>query len=46
MTVVEIKTGAPRPEHQAQLETYLAALRAQYSDVPIRGEVVYSPRGD
>lgn len=46
MTVVEIKTGAPRPEHQAQLAIYLDALRAQYLDVQIRGEVVYSPPGD
>jgi len=46
MTVVEIKTGAPRPEHQAQLATYLEALRARYLDVQIRGEVVYSPQGD
>jgi len=46
MTVVEIKTGRPRVEHQAQVDTYLAALRAQYGDVPIRGEVVYLPPGD
>jgi ATP-dependent exoDNAse (exonuclease V) beta subunit len=46
MTVVEIKTGRPRPEHQAQLAIYLEALRARYSDVEIRGEVVYSPPGD
>jgi len=46
MTVVEIKTGTPRPEHQMQVETYLAALRAHYSAVPIRGEVVYLPPGD
>jgi len=46
MTVVEIKTGAPRPEHAAQLATYLEALRARHLDVHIRGEVVYSPPGE
>jgi len=46
MTVVEIKTGAPRPEHAAQLATYLDALRARHLDVQIRGEVVYSPPGE
>jgi ATP-dependent helicase/nuclease subunit A len=46
MTVVEIKTGAPRPEHQVQLDTYLAALRELHSDVPIRGELVYGPPGE
>lgn len=46
LTVVEIKTGAPRPEHAAQLATYLEALRARHLDVHIRGEVVYSPPGE
>jgi hypothetical protein len=46
MTVIEIKTGAPRPEHAAQLATYLEALRARHLDVHIRGEVVYSPPGE
>jgi hypothetical protein len=46
MTVVEIKTGTPRPEHRAQLDMYLEALRARYLAVQIRGEVVYPPPVD
>lgn len=45
MTVVEIKTGAPRPEHQAQLDTYVAALRAAFPVAAICAELVYPPPG-
>jgi ATP-dependent helicase/nuclease subunit A len=41
--VVEIKTGAPRPEHQAQLSLYVAAVQALHRGVPVRGELVYPP---
>jgi ATP-dependent helicase/nuclease subunit A len=40
-TVVEIKTGEPRPEHQAQLDVYLAALRSADPSSEVRGELVY-----
>ncbi len=43
--VVEIKTGRPRPEHEAQLAVYLEALRSVYTNVPVAGELVYF-RGD
>lgn len=42
-TVVEIKTGAPRPEHAAQLALYVGAIQALDADVPVRGELVYPP---
>lgn len=41
--VVEIKTGAPRPEHAAQLALYVQAVSALDFGVPVRGELVYPP---
>ncbi len=45
LTVVEIKTGAPRPEHEAQLAVYLEALGASAPGATIRGELVYAGPG-
>ncbi len=41
VTVVEVKTGAPRPEHQAQLELYLEAARALFPGGQVDGRLLY-----
>ena len=40
--VVELKTGRPRPEHDAQLELYVTAARALFPDCTVRGQLVYA----
>jgi ATP-dependent helicase/nuclease subunit A len=40
--VLEIKTGAPRPSHQQQLDVYLAAARALFPAVPVTGKLIYA----
>ena len=42
IAVVELKTGAPRPEHQAQLAMYVDAARALYPGTEVEGVVVYA----
>jgi ATP-dependent helicase/nuclease subunit A len=42
MTVIEFKTGGPRPEHQAQAEVYAKALANVLSAPKIHVRVVYS----
>ncbi len=39
--VVEFKTGRAKPEHQRQLEIYLAAARAMFPGAAVEGRVVY-----
>ncbi len=46
LTVVEIKTGRPRPEHDRQLALYVEALGAAFPGRRINGELVYPPAGD
>jgi len=46
VTVLELKTGKPLPEHQDQLATYLAAARAIFSDETVDGMLVYAHGGD
>ena len=41
LTVVELKTGAARPEHESQLELYLEAARALFPDRPVDGRLLY-----
>jgi ATP-dependent helicase/nuclease subunit A len=41
VTVLEFKTGRPRPEHQAQIEVYRAAARALFPDLPVESRLVY-----
>jgi len=41
VTVVEIKTGAARPEHQTQLELYVTAARALYPGRNVQGLLLY-----
>ena len=42
VTVVELKTGARRPEHDAQLATYVAAARALFPEAAVEGLLVYA----
>jgi ATP-dependent exoDNAse (exonuclease V) beta subunit len=42
MTVLELKTGKPAPEHERQLEMYLIAARAMFPGTPVEGELVYA----
>ena len=42
VTVLEFKTGSPRPEHQQQLDSYVAAARAMFPKAPVRGQLVYA----
>jgi len=41
VTVVEFKTGAPRPEHESQLDFYVEAARALFPDQPVDGRLMY-----
>ena len=40
ITVVEYKTGAPTPAHEAQLQRYMSLI-AKASALPVRGALVY-----
>jgi ATP-dependent helicase/nuclease subunit A len=42
ITVLELKTGKPMPEHQEQLATYLTAARALFPGVAVEGTLVYA----
>jgi ATP-dependent exoDNAse (exonuclease V) beta subunit len=46
--VLELKTGRPLPEHDAQLEIYLTAARALFPGTAVEGQLVYghAPRLD
>jgi len=44
--VLEFKTGASRPEHGRQLETYLDAVRHLFPEADVHGELVYPERED
>ena len=41
VTVVEFKTGAARPEHEAQLALYVEAARALFPGRPVDGRLLY-----
>ena len=41
LTVVEFKTGQPRPEHQQQVDLYIRAMRAAFPGMVVRGHVHY-----
>ena len=41
LTVVEFKTGRPRPSHQRQLDLYVAAARAVFPGAAVDGALVY-----
>jgi hypothetical protein len=40
--VLEFKTGRPAPEHQRQLEAYLAAAQALFPDRSVEGRLIYA----
>jgi ATP-dependent helicase/nuclease subunit A len=42
LTVLELKTGKPAPEHDRQLEMYLTAARAMFPGTPVEGKLVYA----
>jgi RecB family exonuclease len=46
VTVLELKTGKPAPEHEQQLATYVAAARALYPGTLVEGRVVYGRDSD
>jgi len=41
IVVIEFKTGAPSPAHQAQLDFYVRAARAMFPDAAVTGRVIY-----
>jgi hypothetical protein len=42
VTVLELKTGRPAPEHERQLAIYLTAARALFPGTPVEGRLVYA----
>jgi ATP-dependent helicase/nuclease subunit A len=42
VTVLELKTGKPMPQHDQQLSTYLAAARALFAGTTVEGTLVYA----
>jgi len=44
MTVLELKTGAPHPDHERQLAVCVEALRARHPGVKVEGRLVYPIR--
>jgi ATP-dependent exoDNAse (exonuclease V) beta subunit len=46
ITVLELKTGKPAPEHDRQLEMYLTAARAMFPGAPVEGKLVYAGHAD
>jgi len=41
LVVVEVKTGAPRPEHRRQLDAYLGAIQALGPSIRATGVLVH-----
>ena len=41
ITVVEFKTGRPRPSHERQLGLYVAAARMCFPDTMVDGTLIY-----
>src|SRR5207249_180808 len=42
ISVLELKTGRPMPEHDRQLATYLAAARALFPGATVEGTLIYA----
>ncbi len=42
VTVLELKTGKPAPEHGQQLDMYLTAARAMFPGTPVEGKLMYA----
>jgi RecB family exonuclease len=45
ITILELKTGRPSPEHEQQLFLYLTAARALFPGMPVEGKLVYADGG-
>ena len=45
LTILEFKTGRPRPEHRAQLDLYTRAVRALFPDASVEARLVYAEGG-
>jgi RecB family exonuclease len=41
IVVIEFKTGAPSPAHQAQLDSYVRAACAMFPDAAVTGRLIY-----
>ena len=41
-TVLEFKTGRPRPEHEAQVALYAKAMEAAFGQGPVSTRICYS----
>ena len=41
-TILEFKTGRARPEHQAQVDLYLQAMRQVFPDSLIDAQLIYA----
>jgi ATP-dependent helicase/nuclease subunit A len=41
LLLLEFKIGAPQPEHQIQLDTYVRAARSMFPDCTVEGRLVY-----
>jgi hypothetical protein len=46
VTVLELKTGNPTPEHDQQLSAYLMAARALFPGTLVEGKLLYARRCD
>ena len=46
VTVLELKTGKPLPEHREQLDIYLAAARALFPGTAVEGNLIYAGHPD
>jgi ATP-dependent exoDNAse (exonuclease V) beta subunit len=46
VTVLELKTGKPAPEHAQQLEIYVASARAMFPGTLVEGQLVYADPGN
>ena len=42
VTVVDFKTGRPKPEHRYQLDLYTAAGQAMFPQVDVQGRLIYT----
>jgi hypothetical protein len=40
--VFEFKTGRPSPDHRAQLDLYVAAIRGLFPEATVEGRLIYS----
>jgi ATP-dependent helicase/nuclease subunit A len=42
LTILEFKTGRPRPEHQAQVDLYTRAVQAMFPGAPVDARLIYA----